>query len=845
MLDGAVRAASTTAPRVARSAAPGATLVDPLSEGRVSCCPTQGGSAEIFVKVCPLCKQRYPHESSFCFVDGATLEALSDPRLGTTIAGRYVLEEVLGEGGMATVYRARHKLVDRPCAVKILHGEVTREPNVKERFRREALHAQRLAHPNIIEVFDQGETDEGTSFLVMELLPARAWRTSSRGARCPSSACSGSASRWCARSPARTTSRSSTAILKPENVFVLPSDRIKLLDFGIARGMQETRLTSVGEIFGTPEYMAPEQGTSTEAGPGADVYSLGIILFEMLSGALPFEAPNAPTMLVKHLSEPVPHVRDRAPKVPEALDELIHSMMAKSPADRPVDAQAVQVRLTRIAAELGIEVPTEPELEAPPPSRQIRPGEAQLWDRRTQLFESMLRKAFTAGAPPDMERMLGELRAKVAEVAELRSSAFEEQQKLEIIEAEGREGRLRFGQAMDTLSVDASRMREEARSLRQGQAAPTEPGTSFAERMREAHREAIAWEGRCAFVEPHPELAKAYRELAEIVDAWVVKRRSGARRRTLRRRDRSSARRPRLPGQGAALRPGEPQPRRRRAPPGVATSHRRHGKARRSARGRASPRRHALHRAPAREARARSALPGARDCQLVPALEPARFESWSGPAWLRSASRRCRSSSFAPSARSARGASSARSPPLSVSRRSSAPRSSAACCCISMLRPRVASCGRRPTLLLGSLFQGSIELGEIRRLHFGGAELESARIIDPAALVVAEVEGVRATIDTAGCSSPCSARTKARVRRSSSPSRTSSSTASRPRSDPTKTASRRSRAPSTRATLPLRTRSPDRSSSRSKTSRSTKRRTRATSASRSMRPCDARTPRST
>lgn len=476
------------------------------------------------MKVCPLCKQRYPHESSFCFVDGATLEALSDPRLGTTIAGRYVLEEVLGEGGMATVYRARHKLVDRPCAVKILHGEVTREPNVKERFRREAVHAQRLAHPNIIEVFDQGETDEGTSFLVMELLPGE------------------SLANVVARGPmpvervlrlgiqmVRALARAHDfevihRDLKPENVFVLPGDRIKLLDFGIARGMQETRLTSVGEIFGTPEYMAPEQGTSTEAGPAADVYSLGVILFELLSGDLPFEAPNAPTMLVKHLSEPVPHVRDRAPKVPEALDELIHSMMAKSPADRPVDAQAVQVRLTRIAAELGIEVPTEPELEAPPPSRQIRPGEAQLWDRRTQLFESMLRKAFAAGAPPDMERMLGELRGKVAEVAELRASAFEEQQKLEIIESEGRDGRLRFGQAMDTLSVDASRMREEARALRQGHTQPAEPGASFPERMREAHREAIAWEGRCAFVEPHPELAKAYRVLAEIVDEWAQSR---------------------------------------------------------------------------------------------------------------------------------------------------------------------------------------------------------------------------------------------------------------------------------------------------------------------------------
>src|SRR5258708_5030004 len=122
------------------------------------------------MKVCPQCKTRYPHESSFCFLDGSTLEALPDPRVGMTLVGRYVLDDVIGEGGMATVYKARHKLVDRPCAIKILHGEVTKDANVRERFKREARHAQRLSHPNIIEVYDQGETEDGTSFIVMELL---------------------------------------------------------------------------------------------------------------------------------------------------------------------------------------------------------------------------------------------------------------------------------------------------------------------------------------------------------------------------------------------------------------------------------------------------------------------------------------------------------------------------------------------------------------------------------------------------------------------------------------------------------------------------------------------------
>src|SRR4051794_26645897 len=122
------------------------------------------------MKSCPQCNLRYPDESAFCFVDGVTLVPIADPRIGTTIAGRYVIESVLGEGGMATVYRARHKLVDRPCAVKIMSPSLARDRVVRERFRREAKAAQKLAHPNIIEIFDHGDTEDGTSYLVMELL---------------------------------------------------------------------------------------------------------------------------------------------------------------------------------------------------------------------------------------------------------------------------------------------------------------------------------------------------------------------------------------------------------------------------------------------------------------------------------------------------------------------------------------------------------------------------------------------------------------------------------------------------------------------------------------------------
>jgi serine/threonine-protein kinase len=229
-------------------------------------------------------------------------------------------------------------------------------------------------------------------------------------------------------------------------------------------------------------------------------------------------------MLVKHMSEPVPHVRTKAPDVPEELDELIFEMMSKSPLDRPVDAQSVGSRLRKIAESLGVKVPSDNDIEPPAASRQLRPAEAQVWERRMRLFDDMLKRGFAANPPPDLGKMLDDIRKKVAEAAEIRSAAFEEQQKLEIIESEGREGRVRFGQAMDTLTADASRLREEARSLRQAASPTNDTNTAFGMRLRAAHKEAIFWEGRCAFAEPHPELAKAYRELAAILDEWNASR---------------------------------------------------------------------------------------------------------------------------------------------------------------------------------------------------------------------------------------------------------------------------------------------------------------------------------
>jgi serine/threonine protein kinase len=122
------------------------------------------------MKACERCKLKFPDDTAACFLCGSPCSPVTDPRIGSTINGRYQLEAAIGEGGMATVYAARHRLVDRPCAVKVMNAALAKNEVIRERFRREAKAAQKLAHPNIIEIFDQGELEDGSLFLVMELL---------------------------------------------------------------------------------------------------------------------------------------------------------------------------------------------------------------------------------------------------------------------------------------------------------------------------------------------------------------------------------------------------------------------------------------------------------------------------------------------------------------------------------------------------------------------------------------------------------------------------------------------------------------------------------------------------
>ncbi|MEZ4294813.1 MAG: protein kinase [Polyangiaceae bacterium] len=471
------------------------------------------------MKICPQCNQRYPDDSAFCFVDGNTLSVPDDPRVGTTIAGRYVLEARIGRGGMATVYRARPRLLDGARALKLLNPDFAQDPTLRERFLREVKNSRRLVHPNIVEILDHGDSEDGVPYMVMELLQGGNLAQLIEQGRVPLRR---ALPIWIQMTRALARAHDFDVIhrdLKPENVFLLHGDRVKLLDFGIALSKQDARLTSMGEVFGTPQYMAPERIRSADATFGSDLYALGILMFEMLAKKLPFEASDPTGWLAAHLKQTPPRIRDLIPDAPDTLDSLIASLLEKEPMYRPVDAHRVLLDLNNIAQELGIPVPPDTETRAPALTGSA-PG-SDLWARRADLFDRMYQRA---GAPPDLARSAETLKGGALRLSELLAQSMNEAKTLAAIEDEGYRERWSIGQQMDARSSDASSLRAEARAARARVTPLANKAKVYPAQVQAAHKDLVFWEGRSGFTEPYRELARAYKKLADLNEQWFTLR---------------------------------------------------------------------------------------------------------------------------------------------------------------------------------------------------------------------------------------------------------------------------------------------------------------------------------
>lgn len=304
------------------------------------------------------------------------------------MAGRYELAEVLGIGGMASVYRAHDRVLERDVALKVLDERLGEDPEYVERFRREARAIARLSHPNIVTVIDRGDAD-GCQFIVFEhVRGANLKQLVAKRGRLPvvqALALAHQAARGLGFAHENGIVHRD---VKPQNVLVDEDGVAKVTDFGIARshGGPDEALTMTGTILGTGDYLSPEQATGAQADEHSDQYSLGAMLFELLTGDVPFKGETLVAVAMRHVNDPLPSVRERRPDVSARVEALVRRAMAKRPEDRFPSMDALAAALEAAMAEENATRRPEDEdgatqILAPPPraARERRPR------RRRQL----------------------------------------------------------------------------------------------------------------------------------------------------------------------------------------------------------------------------------------------------------------------------------------------------------------------------------------------------------------------------------------------------------------------------------------------------------------------------
>jgi serine/threonine-protein kinase len=270
------------------------------------------------------------------------------------LAGRYLLEEQIARGGMGEVWRARDEVLNRSVAVKLLHDSLAGDKKAAERFRREALTAAQMSHPNMANVFDYIEED-GQPGIVMELVPGETLAHRLAKKKIPM------------REAVRVTDDVLSALsaahaagivhrdIKPANILLTPGGDVKVTDFGIARSLSDASLTQTGTVMGTAHYSAPEQVRGESASPASDIYSMGVVLYEMLTGERPYSGDTPIAVAMARLSEDPPHPKELRPAIPAALDAVVMRALARDPADRFTSAAEMRTALDQGAADPPID----------------------------------------------------------------------------------------------------------------------------------------------------------------------------------------------------------------------------------------------------------------------------------------------------------------------------------------------------------------------------------------------------------------------------------------------------------------------------------------------------------
>lgn len=393
-----------------------------------------------------------------------------DPYLGKVVAGRYRLEALLGEGGMGVVYRSRHVLIDRVVALKLIRPDLKGETHLRAWMLREARAANRVDHAHIVDIHDVGETEEGELYLVMEYLVGTALSAEIAKGPMPIPRAVDILEQMTAALARAHDLGVVHRDLKSDNIMLTVrggrQDFVKILDFGLAAMARDPRLAPKGAVFGTPEYMSPEQARGEDANSASDLYALGILFFEMTTGQLPFRSSDRETLLEMQRSAPAPKARTLRPELPEHAERIIQKLLEKDPARRFRDGHHLQEELKALQRSLPSTQwdvkTTEATVAPPPPPPAPTPGVVE-WSRRASHFIRAVARAYPNGRAPDAVQQAADRMWEVAaRASRLEGELSSHSRKLEAIEKRGRALRAEIGRKVEELAGEESRAMREA-----------------------------------------------------------------------------------------------------------------------------------------------------------------------------------------------------------------------------------------------------------------------------------------------------------------------------------------------------------------------------------------------
>ena len=299
---------------------------------------------------------------------------------GSVVDNRYDIVRPLGSGGMGEVYLARDRTLGRDVALKILRSQFAGDRESAERFKREALSAARLSHPSIVQVYDRGDTEDGSSYIAMEYVPGGTLKERITGEGPLDARLAASYGYQVAEALGAAHAKGIVhRDIKPQNVLITAPGQAKVADFGIARAASAAgdSHTQTGTVMGTAGYMSPEQALGRPATPKSDLYSLGVVLYEAVTGSLPFTADNPIAVSMKHVNEAPRPPRDLNPAVPEGMNAVVMKLLSKDPDDRYPDADALAEDLWRVRGGLAAAAEAEGAKTVETPLRKPAPTTRQ------------------------------------------------------------------------------------------------------------------------------------------------------------------------------------------------------------------------------------------------------------------------------------------------------------------------------------------------------------------------------------------------------------------------------------------------------------------------------------